>query len=1056
MSINNRIIKIGLLLYLLLFVTTHAVMAQGTQTPPSNSSPTTDNLGIPLVGCNVVGAGTATGCPDKLKDEYYPKRGERCASDKGTGQFSEQLKDFYSDPAHVHLWVEDPEITAQGKADERARQFIWWVLNHPAIDDHPTLKSVWSFSRNIALFFTILIATVFGVGIIIAQRQNFDLKIEVSPLILKLVVMLLYITFSASIVLTIIQLSEVLMKFFMENLGGRDLFNIYFTANSAENNYIGFTGCRDLNIRVQEAVKAELFLLRLTNITYYVMGIMLLLRKILLWFLLFVSPFLAILMPFIFIRNTGWIWIGVFFQWVFYGPLFALFLGGLAQIWKKGIPFPFNFARTNTFEGYVYPTAINIAYGGPGQEWTALRPPYTNNGNYVDTFTEYIISLIMLWAVTFFPWWLLRIFRDYCCEGIYAMKNILMAMYDQMRSGPPPGPGPVPTPIINPTGTTINVSSTVPTTISTRLENIEEIKKAQTQSITQNLNLTVNKLTDIARYETNKQTNSTVNKNIQYLQNPMQAESSQDRQKFMNLRTELFNRSIKEDKIARNILNATSTSRIEQLQSRKEMLQSTPQSVPVTHIVSVKVSMPSERVQSITSNVVNTVANNNAVVNNIAAQTQLPQKQVQTILTSYTQNISQPFNNVVNNIAAQTNVSKEKVKEVLTQTNNYVKSAQVMSKVAEKVQVDNTNVEKIVESLPATLTEKAPITKVISLKLHVAEDKAGDITTSIFNSVSKNEQVLNSVQTQTGVPVVQIKSIVNTYVQNISKPADEVTAEIHKTTGIETEKVRSVVGVIAQEFITSKEIIKNVAQKENIKEEEVQKVVRAQIPLVTEPEKHVEKTIAVPSTISLEDYEEVKTMWQEQYESGEVPTTENIQSREQWIDNDVVVITNTLNKLLSPNEEIKQQGLDDVGYLLPIFMINNLSGEELIVYLKAKLEAAKAVKRSMSKKEDVDVEDEEEEVFVEAAKKKEEEKTMTLEDEQEIPEEELKKEQKNNELTDEKDKDKANNNDNDLENVQNTDGTKEDSNDTASNKPENETKQNNDSSSPSPTEETQK
>ena len=127
----------------------------------------------------------------------------------------------------------------------------------------------------------------------------------------------------------------------------------------------------------------------------------------------------------------------------------------------------------------------------------------------------------------------------------------------------------------------------------------------------------------------------------------MKAESSQDRQKFMNLRTELFNRSIKEDKIARSILNATSTSRIEQLQSRKEILQSTPQSVPVTHIVSVKVAMPSERVQSITSNVVNTVANNNSVVNNIAAQTQLAQKQVQTILNSYTQNISQPFNNVV-------------------------------------------------------------------------------------------------------------------------------------------------------------------------------------------------------------------------------------------------------------------------------------------------------------------------------------------------------------------------------------------------------------------------
>ena len=78
-------------------------------------------------------------------------------------------------------------------------------------------------------------------------------------------------------------------------------------------------------------------------------------------------------------------------------------------------------------------------------------------------------------------------------------------------------------------------------------------------------------------------------------------------------------------------------------------------------------------------------------------------------------------------------------------------------------------------------------------------------------------------------------------------------------------------------------------------------------------------------------------------------------------------------------------------------MINNLSGEELIVYLKAKLEAAKAVKRGMNKKEDVEVDDEEEEVFVEAAKKKEEAKTMTLEDEQEIPEEQPKDDHKTDE-----------------------------------------------------------
>jgi hypothetical protein len=97
-------------------------------------------------------------------------------------------------------------------------------------------------------------------------------------------------------------------------------------------------------------------------------------------------------------------------------------------------------------DGYVYPTSIIVTYGGPAQRVlsTVFNRPIgaLNNGNYVDTFAEYVITLIMLWAVTFFPWWLLRIFRDYCCEVIYAMKNILHAMYDQMGQTITSTPGP--------------------------------------------------------------------------------------------------------------------------------------------------------------------------------------------------------------------------------------------------------------------------------------------------------------------------------------------------------------------------------------------------------------------------------------------------------------------------------------------------------------------------------------------------------------------------------------------------------------------------------------
>jgi len=266
------------------------------------------------------------GCPVELNKLYEDAGGkEKCITDYET---------FKTNPTTNHLWVEDEKITAQGKSNDRARQFIYWVMTHNGIDNHPVLFNVWNTARNLAYFFTILSAALLGLAIIIGQRTNFNTGVKIWPSVMKLIGSLLYISFSAAIVVTVVHLLEIMMKFFVENLGGKDLFNIYFSGISQEKNYIDFVGCRDINIRVQEAVGAEITLLKLTNFSYYLIGGMLLLRKIILWFLLFVSPFLSILMFFAFIKNVGWIWIRVFFQWVFYGPLLALFLGGLATIWK--------------------------------------------------------------------------------------------------------------------------------------------------------------------------------------------------------------------------------------------------------------------------------------------------------------------------------------------------------------------------------------------------------------------------------------------------------------------------------------------------------------------------------------------------------------------------------------------------------------------------------------------------------------------------------------------------------------------------------------------------
>ena len=129
-------------------------------------------------------------------------------------------------------------------------------------------------------------------------------------------------------------------------------------------------------------------------------------------------------------------------------------------------------------------------------------------------------------------------------------------------------------------------------------------------------------------------------------------------------------------------------------------------------------------------------------------------------------------------------------------------------------------------------------------------------------------------------------------------------------------------------------------------------------------------------------------MWTQQYEKGEVPVSENITTRSQWVDQDVVFITNTLNKLVSEDEKLRQQGLDDLAYILPLFLINNLKGEELVVYLKAKLEAAKTVKEQINREkeltEKLKSKSEEELVEIERPKAQEAEKTMEMKQELEI------------------------------------------------------------------------
>jgi hypothetical protein len=575
-------------------------------------------------------------------------------------------------------WAFDPETTEVGKNSERGRQFLWWVLSHPGIHSSPVLVQLWSISRNIVFVFIILVIVTLGIGLILSSRKTtlgpiFSgisspvAGLNLPSVFLKVGMVLLYVTFSYILIIALIQISEIMMRFFIETVGGRDLFNVIFAgAGNRDENYISFIGYRDLNPLNQEMANTSLFLIRTTSLTYFVMALMLVLRTIILWFLLVVAPFLAILMPFVFIRNTGWIWIGVFFQWLFYGPLFALFLATITKIWIFGIPFPFDFSRVNKPEGQVYKTAINILYGGPAQ---TINPG--NSANYIDTYAEYMIALVMLWTSIILPWLLLRIFRDYCCAGIAAAGATLNAIFDRFRQYPPP-PSMEPTKVpVTVTGIGLElpfrqkVKEEIKITEKTHVEEIHRIKEETTSEITRKMDISVSKLSDIGRFETDKVKRDTFQSQLQKIKEPHLAATPVERVKYQQLKGELTRRAVSGDVLAKSILTA-SDSRVE------TMVAGIPMGAgrPMVAAPGVKVGVYAPSISTVTG-----------------GPTVVPTSSITSILSSSTK---------VKDLASQSKISENKVREILQAVPiTGIINAQTISAISQKTQVVSDKVQQV-------------------------------------------------------------------------------------------------------------------------------------------------------------------------------------------------------------------------------------------------------------------------------------------------------------------------------------------------------------------------
>ncbi|HVF69277.1 MAG TPA: hypothetical protein VNA13_01795 [Xanthomonadales bacterium] len=488
-------------------------------------------------------------------------------------------------------WVIDPEVTFIGKNAARSGNLLDFILqnynwvcvkqfaNSTQCDNRNNpLQGVWLTTVTyivVPLLFVVVIATAI---IIIVTRGR---SLTIMRFLPRFGAVLLLIFLSFALLQFFYQFIDVIQGFFLRKdtafIGGtscppkcisqEDLLFVGW-------NYETFLGLRLLGDQNSESAFISLLLTKLTALTYYVMVGILILRKIILWLFIIVSPIFPILLLFYPIRNTGKIWIGEFFRWLLYAPLFAIFLKGLVVLWREQIPLVFSNPNIGVAGKEIYPTAVNILLGGPQQYVTP-----TNSVNLTETFALYVVSLIMLWGVIILPWILLQIFLDYASNmgvGDSAMMKTLINKIGNPPGSPahPPAGGGstinlpfakkfnLPVPPSTPTGMARQIP--ISSSKSSQAAYMPSAQvKAQTLSLT---NLSIPSLRDIAKYDTSlisknsdRQKETTIiQQNLEKIGNPASSSSSTDRERYTDIREKLTQESKSGNTLATSILTAAS------------------------------------------------------------------------------------------------------------------------------------------------------------------------------------------------------------------------------------------------------------------------------------------------------------------------------------------------------------------------------------------------------------------------------------------------------------------------------------------------------------------
>ena len=159
---------------------------------------------------------------------------------------------------------------------------------------------------------------------------------------------------------------------------------------------IELTDEKTFNPNQEHSIFAFLMIL-FTGLAYFGMALVFVLRIVILWALMIVSPVLFLLAIFNATRSYFFNWLGFYARWLLIGPLMALGLAIVVNIWQAvGLPI------TSSYIGFgEFGVISNIGFYLPGKE-------IINNLSTTPQMMEYLLFVIMLYLPIFFAFVLTR------------------------------------------------------------------------------------------------------------------------------------------------------------------------------------------------------------------------------------------------------------------------------------------------------------------------------------------------------------------------------------------------------------------------------------------------------------------------------------------------------------------------------------------------------------------------------------------------------------------------------------------------------------------------